>query len=148
MSDPQQPPYAPQPDQPASPYGQPGQPSGYPSSIGFSTPGYGAAPAASSTLGRTAFIIAVITAAVGLLFVLANPFLLPSMRGGYAVFQLLSAGRSLLGLVLGTLALILGIVAARRHAQPVLAGIAIGVGGVEVLGVLASFFVTLIYTVI
>lgn len=148
MSDPQQPPYAPQPDQPASPYGQPGQPSGYPSSIGFSTPGYGAAPAASSTLGRTAFIIAVITAALGLFFVLANPFLLPSMRGGYAVFQLLSAGRSLLGLVLGTLALILGIVAARRHAQPVLAGIAIGVGGVEVLGVLASFFVTLIYTVI
>lgn len=148
MSDPQQPPSAPQPDQPASPYGQPGQPSGYPASIGFSTPGYGAAPSASSTLGRTAFIIAVITAALGLFFVLANPVLLPSMRGGYAVFQLLSAGRSLLGLVLGTLALILGIVAARRHAQPVLAGIAIGVGGVEVLGVLASFFVTLIYTVI
>jgi|GEM_PF-3109321 len=145
MSDPQQPPYAPQPDQPPSAYGQS---SGYPAGTGFSTPGYGAAPAQASTLGRTAFIIAVVTAALGLLFVLANPFLIPGMRYGYAIYQLVSFGRSILGLALGALALILGVIAARRGAQPVLAGIAIGVGAVEVLGVLASFFVTLIYTVI
>jgi hypothetical protein len=145
MSDPQQPPYAPQPDQPAPPYGQS---SGFPTGTGFSTPGYGAAPAMTSTLGRTAFIIAVITAAIGLLFVLANPFLIPSMREGYAIYQLISFGRSIVGLVLGALALTLGIVAGRRHAQPVLAGIAIGVGALEVLGVLSSFFVALLYTVI
>ncbi|MDQ0614854.1 hypothetical protein QF046_002495 [Microbacterium sp. W4I4] len=153
MSDPQQPPYAPQPDQPSTPYGQtaygqPAQPSGYPLGTGFSTPGYGSAPAETSTLGRTAFIIAVIAAAIGLLFVLANPFLIPSMRDGYAIYQIVSFGRSILGLALGALALILGIIAARRGAQPVLAGIAIGVGGVEVLGVVTSFLVTLIYTVI
>lgn len=153
MSDPQQPPSAPQPDLPAASYGQPApgqpaQPSDYPLGTGFSTPGYGPAPAASSTLGRTAFIIALVTAAVGLLFVLANPFLIPGMRDGYAIYQIVSFGRSVLGLALGALALILGVIAARRHAQPVLAGIAIGVGGVEVLGVLCSFFVTLMYTVI
>ncbi|MGB3373698.1 MAG: hypothetical protein WBA87_00980, partial [Microbacterium sp.] len=122
--------------------------SGYPAGTGFSTPGYGAAPAMTSTLGRTAFIIAVIAAAVGLLFVLANPFLMSGIRGGYAIYQLVSFGRSILGLALGALALILGVIAARRGAQPVLAGIAIGVGAVEVLGLLASFFVTLIYSVI
>lgn len=145
MSDSPQPPYAPQPENGESPYAQPG---GYPATIGFSTPGYGAAPVASSTLGRTAFIIAMITAAIGMLFVLSNPFLIPSMGGGYGVYQLLSMARSVLGLILGALALILGIVAGRRHAQPVLAGIAIGVGALEVLGVLSSFFVALLYTVI
>lgn len=160
MSDPQQP-HAPQPDQPASPSGQPaqsasgyGQPSGFPAGtgfpagIGFSTPGYGPAPAASSTLGRTAFIIAVVTAAIGLLFVLANPFMIAGVREGYAPYQIVSFGRSIVGLALGALALILGVIAARRHAQPVLAGIAIGVGGVELVGVLSSFIVTLVYTVI
>lgn len=145
MSDPQQPPYAPQPDQSASPYGQP---SGYPAGTGFSTPGYGAAPAVMSTLGRTAFIIAVITAGIGLLFTLANPFLIPTMTGSYAVYDLVSLARSILGGALGALALILGIIAARRRAQPVRAGIAIGVGAGEILGLLSWLFVSVMYTVI
>lgn len=157
MSDPQQPPYPPRPGQSSSPFEQPGQPgvpaahaaaSDHPVAYGYTSPDDGASAASTSTLGRTAFIVAVVMAAIGLLLVLANPFFLPSMRDGYALYQVIALGRSVLGLVLGALALILGIIAARRRAQPVLAGIAIGVGAVEVLGVLSSFLVTLVYTVL
>ena len=145
MSDPQQPPYAPQPENAGPPYAQP---AGYPATIGFSTPGYGAAPVASSTLGRTAFIVALITAALGVFFTLSTPVLITGMDGDHAIWHVLSTARAIVGLALGALALILGIIAARRGAQPVLAGIAIGVGGIEVLGLFASFFVNLVYTVI
>lgn len=115
---------------------------------GFSAPGYGAAPARPSRLGRTAFILALITAAFGLIFVLANPFLTSGVISVYAFFQILTIVRTAIGLIVGAVTLILGIIAARQGAQPVLAGIAIGVGALEILGRLISFFVTLIYTVL
>jgi len=164
---PNQPPYvqqAPAQQAPAqSPYVQPtGQPpvqQGYPASTGYPQPGYsqaadpqpgyGAAPASGpSSLGRTAFIVALITAALGLLFVIMSPIIIAGMRGQYGLYEVISLVRSVLGLALGVVALILGIIAARRGSQPVLAGIAIGIGGVEALGVVFSLLSNLLYGVL
>ncbi|MGN7978594.1 hypothetical protein ACTJJ4_13540 [Microbacterium sp. 22195] len=162
MSDPQQPQQPAQPNQP--PYGQPGPvqspyaqpaasqgypaPAGYPQTAGPQS-GYGVAPASGpGSLGRTAFIIALITAALGLLFVIMSPIVIAGMRGQYGLYEVISLARSVLGLALGATALILGVIAARRGSQPVLAGIAIGVGGVEALGVVFSLLSNLLYGVL
>jgi hypothetical protein len=50
--------------------------------------------------------------------------------------------------VLGAVALTLGIVAARRRAQPALAGVAIGVGGLELLGVVSGPIASAMYPLI
>ncbi|WP_281862082.1 MULTISPECIES: hypothetical protein [Micrococcales] len=162
MSDPQQPQQPAQPNQPPygqpgpvqSPYAQPGASQGYPAPAGYPQtagpqPGYGVAPASGpGSLGRTAFIIALITAALGLLFVIMSPIVIAGMRGQYGLYEVISLARSVLGLALGATALILGIIAARRGSQPVLAGIAIGVGGVEALGVVFSLLSNLLYGVL
>ena len=161
MSDPQQPqpaqpnqpPYA-QPAPTQSPYAQPAASQGYPAPAGYPQaagpqPGYGAAPASGpGSLGRTAFIIALVTAALGLLFVILSPIIIAGMRGQYGLYEVISLVRSVLGLALGVTALILGVIAARRGSQPVLAGIAIGVGGVEALGVVFSLLSNLMYGVL
>ena len=162
MSDPQQPEQPAQPNQPPcgqpgpvqSPYAQPAAsqsypaPAGYPQTVG-PQPGYGVVPASRpGSLGRTAFIIALITAALGLLFVIMSPIVIAGMRGQYGLYEVISLARSVLGLALGATALILGIIAARRGSQPVLAGIAIGVGGVEALGVVFSLLSNLLYGVL
>ncbi len=161
MSDPQQPqpaqpnqpPYA-QPAPTQSPYAQPATSQGYPAPAGYPQaagpqPGYGAAPASGpGSLGRTAFIIALVTAALGLLFVILSPIIIAGMRGQYGLYEVISLVRSVLGLALGVTALILGVIAARRGSQPVLAGIAIGVGGVEALGVVFSLLSNLMYGVL
>ncbi|MFD5226077.1 hypothetical protein ACFWHT_10710 [Microbacterium sp. NPDC058342] len=149
MSEPQQPPYAaPSPSgpsaQPASGYPQPGYPQhDYPQH------GYAAAPSASSGgLGRTAFIIAIVTAVLGLLFVLASPLIITGTIGDRYAYQFFSLGRSVLGIALGATALILGVIAARRGSRPVLAGIAIGVGGVEVIGTVGSLASSSLYSLL
>ena len=161
MSDPQQPqpaqpnqpPYA-QPAPTQSPYAQPAASQGYPAPAGYPQaagpqPGYGVAPASGpGSLGRTAFIIALVTAALGLLFVILSPIIIAGMRGQYGLYEVISLVRSVLGLALGVTALILGVIAARRGSQPVLAGIAIGVGGVEALGVVFSLLSNLLYGVL
>lgn len=161
MSDPQQPqpaqpnqpPYA-QPAPTQSPYAQPAASQGYPAPAGYPQaagpqPGYGVAPASGpGSLGRTAFIIALVTAALGLLFVILSPIVIAGMRGQYGLYEVISLVRSVLGLALGVTALILGVIAARRGSQPVLAGIAIGVGGVEALGVVFSLLSNLMYGVL
>lgn len=161
MSDPQQPqpaqpnqpPYA-QPEPAQSPYAQLATSQGYPAPAGYPQatgpqPGYGVAPASGpGSLGRTAFIIALVTAALGLLFVIMSPIIIAGMRGQYGLYEVISLVRSVVGLALGATALILGVIAARRRSQPVLAGIAIGVGGVEALGVVFSLLSNLMYGVL
>lgn len=171
---PQQPQYAPQsgaypanayPQQPGGAYPQPGsaypQP-GYPAQPAHGAqptwgaqpghvaqPGYVAQPAAgqasSGSLGRIAFIIAVIAAVLGQFFTVMTPFLLFGDGFGRSLFSAVNVSRGLLGVVLGAAALILGIIAARRRAQPVLAGIAIGVGALEVIGVVVSMLANAVY---
>lgn len=166
---PQQAPYAQQPaapqhQQPAQPaqqgYGQPqAQPSGqqtpqYPGASapygGYTQPSYGSAatrvgPAGSTnTLARAAFIIALAVAAIGALQVLIQPFLISSIGyyGGYGAVTLLFGIFSFLA---SAAALVLGLIAVRRPGGQVFAGIAIGVGAVQLLGVVLGWISSLFY---
>lgn len=140
---PQYPAAAPQypssPQTPQQSYGQPqyGQPpSGQqrPSASGSSNP-----------LARTAFIVALVVAAVGVLQILMQPFVLASFSydaSSYGVFSFLFAVIVFLG---SAAALVLGLIAARRAGGQVLAGIAIGVGGVQLIGVVLGWIASTFY---
>lgn len=160
---PQLPPYAPQPPQPGyapSGYGQLGYPEsaqpgyaqpGY-AQPGYSQPGsaqagYGAAPA-DGTLGRTALIIAAVALATGVVFSLLTPALISGAYTNPWLFQTISAVRSVVAMLLAAAGLILGILAVRRRSQPVLGGIAIGIGAAEILGTLAAFLSSFLYAVL
>lgn len=150
---PQLPPYAPQPPQPGyapSGYGQPGNPQyaqpGY-AQPAYSQPGYGAAPA-GGTLGRTALIIAAVALATGVIFSLLTPALISGAYTNPWLFQTISSVRAIVGMLLAAAGLILGILAVRRRSQPVLGGIAIGIGAAEILGTLAAFLSSFLYAVL
>ncbi|MDT0157971.1 hypothetical protein Q9R19_10085 [Microbacterium sp. ARD32] len=145
-----QPPYVqpaqqgyPQQSYPQQTYAQGYPQQGYPQQS-YPQQGY-AAPASAGSLGRTAFIIALVAAGIGLIFTLITPIVIMNLRGQYGLYETVSIARSLLGLVLGAIALILGLIAARRGAQPVLAGVAIGIGGIEVLSTVLGFVTNLMY---
>lgn len=99
----------------------------------------GAAATAPSTgtLGRTAFLVAIVLVVVDLLFTVGTTIMVPLGGPGiYSLYSVLHLVRGIIGILLAAAALVLGVMAARRGAQPVLAGIAIGVGAVHVLGIL------------
>ncbi|MFD5214345.1 hypothetical protein [Microbacterium sp. NPDC058345] len=140
----------PQPDSPHPPYAQPQDPSrpmAYPPAGDRTQPATGAGASSGGTLGRTAFVIAAVAVALGLLFTTITPLILTNVRTP-AVYEFLALLRAVIGLALGTAALILGIVAARRRSQPVLAGIAIGVGAVEILATVTALASSFLYTVL
>lgn len=167
MSEPQQP--SAQPHPPASPYGAP--PQGAPaygapqhgapqySTPTQSTPPYGApqygapqhgapaatygAPASGNTLGRTAFIVAVATAGIGILFSVITPFLYTS--GNYDVADSLGTVIGILVLLGGIAAAVLSILALRRPAPHLLAAIALGIAGSVVVGRVITWFASLLY---
>ncbi|MGJ0389744.1 hypothetical protein [Microbacterium sp. CGR1] len=156
MSEPQQPAQQPDPAQPGQPYSQPGQPysqPGQPYSQPYAQPGqpYGApaqpnAPggaARTGALGRTAFLIAVIGVAIGLLFQLVTPLMYMSI--GFGVVDVLSNLVNLLVLAVAATGLVLGIIALRRPAPHLLAAIAIGLAGSTVVGTLVSWVSNLFY---
>lgn len=147
MSDPQSP-AAPQPGypQPTAPgYPQPGaSPVGYPSATasGYPAPYTAARTGSSGLAARIGFIIALATALVGMVFTIAARFLIASQ--GFALFSLVSL---LTGIVAGlgyAAALVFGIVGARGDRNRVLAGIAIGIGGAGLLGILSGWVMDLI----
>ncbi|MFJ4254443.1 hypothetical protein [Microbacterium sp. NPDC090003] len=118
-------------------------------------PAYGATPAPArpagpnNTLARVAFIIALAVAAIGALQVLTQPFLLSSIGyysgygdGGYGVFTLLFGVVTFLA---SAAALVLGLIAVRRPGGQVFAGVAIGVGGVQLLGIILGWISSLFY---
>lgn len=118
-------------------------------------PAYGAGPAptrpagSSNTLARVAFIIALAVAAIGALQVLIQPFLLSSIGyysgygdGGYGIFTLLFGVVTFLA---SAAALVLGLIAVRRPGSQVFAGVAIGVGGVQLLGIVLAWISSLFY---
>lgn len=146
----QQAPQYPGSSAPQSGYAQPGAGS-YPGQ----QPSYGATatssrPAGSTnTLARVAFIIALAVAAIGALQVLIQPFLLSSIgyysgygAGGYGVFSLLFG---IVTFLASAAALVLGLIAVRRQGGQVFAGIAIGVGGVQLLGIILGWISSLFY---
>lgn len=124
----------------------PGYPTAAPAAQAFtpSAPGYPgpyaapyAAPAQArggNPLGRTAFVIAVATFAINLIASLARP-LVYSGTGGYEFMLVIDNGIGFFSFFGYALALVLGLIAARRAASRLLTGIAIGIAGVGVIGV-------------
>ncbi|MFK0403127.1 hypothetical protein ACIQTT_12405 [Microbacterium sp. NPDC090225] len=163
-----QPPYGQQAPQPQQAYGQPqAQPYGqaapqgayaHPGAAPYAAtqqPAYGANPAparpagSTNALARVAFIIALAVAAIGALQVLIQPFLLSSIGyysgygdGGYGIFTLLFGVVTFLA---SAAALVLGLIAVRRPGGQVFAGVAIGVGGVQLLGIILGWISSLFY---
>lgn len=138
MSEPQQP--SAQPYPPASPYGAPqATPHG---ALQQGPPSHGA-PAAANPLGRTAFLVAVATAGLGLLFSMITPFLYTS--GNYDVADSLGAVIGILLLLGGIAGSVLAILALRRPAPHLLAAIALGIAGSLVVGRVLTWMSSLLY---
>jgi hypothetical protein len=137
---PAQPPYGQPPAAPQPPYGQPPQP--YPGQPYAAAPHHPAPAASGRGLGVMALILGLLPAIFGAF----TPLLYASAYASFAYSQigLLTTGSSLLALVVGTTAVILGAVAVRRRGAGVVPG-AIGIGlGIAVLvstvlGLLVSF---------
>lgn len=147
---PQQPQPYPQQGQPypqqGQPYPQQGQP--YPQAQPYAqNPSYpGAAPSAGTQgngLGRTAFVIALVTLGIGLIVTFFTPLLYSS--GGYAVADGLSTVIGVFVLLGNAAALVLGLIALRRPAPQVLAAIAIGIAGASITIRLFGWASTLLY---
>lgn len=148
----------PQSPQPQSPQPQSYQPQ-YPAQPQYPTqpqasgqPPYGQQPHGQSrpsgtgnSLARTAFIVALVVAAVGALQILSQPFVLASFgydAGNWGVFSFIFAVILFLG---SAAALVLGLIAARRPGGHLLAGIAIGVGGIQLIGIVLGWISSLFY---
>ncbi|KJL22206.1 hypothetical protein RN51_02086 [Microbacterium oxydans] len=157
MSEPQQPSGPPAPHLPAAPqYPAAPHPGGQtaaapgPTTPAYVAPTYPAPPYpphpvdTGNPLGRVAFLIAVIAFAVNLVVSLTAPFayFAADGYGWYSVISGLVAAVSLVGYVL---AFILGLVAVRRPAPHLLAGIAIGIAGVGAIGMVTTWASSLFY---
>ncbi|MFS0853727.1 hypothetical protein [Microbacterium sp. 179-I 3D4 NHS] len=100
------------------------------------------APSTANPLGRLAFIIALASLALRVLSTVIMPFL--AIGSGYTLYGVMTAVFNLLVLGAAAAALVLGFLAIRRRGPLLLAGIAIGVGGSQVVlvvfGWLSSLF--------
>lgn len=118
------------------------QPYGQQAAYGQQRP---SAPRSGNGLARTAFIVALVVAAIGALQVLLQPFVIASFSydaGNYGVFSFLFGVIIFLG---SAAALVLGLIAVRRPGGQVLSGIAIGVGGVQLIGIVLGWISSLFY---
>jgi len=134
-----QPQATPQPAYPPTMQPQAGQ-QPYPSYAGDRAAGGG------NSLGRVAFIVAAITLGLELLSILLWPILYSA--GGIDVAELMTTALRLLTFAGFATALVLGILALRREKTSVLAGIAIGVSGAALLGLVVTLISQLFYNLI
>lgn len=142
---PQQPPQQPQPPQP--PYDRqphPGQP--YPGQpyAGQPYPGEQRPPQPGAGLGRTAFLLALVSLAIGLVVTLSYPLMF-RMTGDPSAIGAFSAIGNGLVLVVAVVGLILGLMSVRRPGPQILAGIAIGITASELVGIVISWVSNLFY---
>ncbi|MCP1428046.1 hypothetical protein J3D45_000544 [Microbacterium foliorum] len=128
--------------QPGQPYAQPGQP--YRTSAASGTPYGASSSAAGNPLGRLAFVVTVVSVAVGLVWQLLLPMLYASV--GFGVMGALQSVPSFLVLVGAATGLVLGITALRRPAPHLLAAIAVGIAANTVIGTVVSFVASLFYS--
>ncbi|WP_295105629.1 hypothetical protein [uncultured Microbacterium sp.] len=134
-------PYPGQPH-PGQPYpgqqhaGQPyaGQP--YPGEQRPSQPGAG--------LGRTAFLLALVSLAIGLVVTLSYPLMFRMTGDPFAIGAFSAIGNGLV-LVVAVVGLILGLMSVRRPGPKILAGIAIGVTASQLVGIVISWVSNLFY---
>ncbi|UPL10280.1 hypothetical protein [Microbacterium sufflavum] len=143
-------PYATAPS--AAPDGTP-YPPAYPTAVTPGGPGYPQFPVGTpprtaadrgSSLGRVAFIVAVVVFALDLLLILGRPFLYMGDRG-YSLIGFVEGASSVVGFLGYAVALVLGIVAARRPGSRLFAGIAIGISGAGLLGIVTVWLASMFY---
>lgn len=104
---------------------------------------------AGNGLARTAFLVAAITVVLSLIGMVALPLIAYSGTGAdYGVFTMFSAARSIILFVGYAAAFALGLTALRGGSGKVLAGIAIGVGGVGLLEILFSLISSALFSVL
>lgn len=168
MSEPQQPPVPPNlpatpqpaagqpgagqhavpPNLPATPQAYAGQGRG--THPGYPAPHYGDAGTSAKPVSEgkgfafTALLIAAVTFAVNLLVSLLAPLLYQSANG-FDTFNALTGILGVLSLLAYAAALVLGLLAVKRAGSPLLAGIAIGIAGVGLLGLAVNFVASFFY---
>ena len=121
---------------PPSPAAQPYPPTG--GAVPYPAAAPGASARNGNPLGRVAFIIAVATFVISFIPTFARPFFY-SMSYGFDTGLLIDNVIGVIAFLAYAVALVLGVVAARRPAPHLLAGIAIGVAGTGVLGYVSAF---------
>jgi len=154
MSEPQQP--------PAQPYGTPPRDQGHPAPPpenqysaqpqlgqpygGQPYPGSPISPATSAgtPLGRLAFIVALGALGIALIVTIAYPVIIRTLADTSSIGAFGAIGNGLV-LIVAIVALILGLMAVRRPAQQVLAGIAIGISAAQITGILVAWISNLFY---
>ncbi|GAA1228844.1 hypothetical protein GCM10009588_01800 [Microbacterium phyllosphaerae] len=129
--------------QPGQPYAQPGQPYGTPHpTAGSGTPG---SPKGANPLGRTAFLVAVLSVGFGLVSQLLLQFLYANSIIDWIAMGAVPSILNFLVFVGAATGIVLGIAALRRPAPHLLAAIAIGLAVNTVLGTLASGLSSVFY---
>ncbi|MGV2901928.1 hypothetical protein ACNPM4_09615, partial [Microbacterium sp. AGC62] len=93
---------------------------------------------AGSALGRTAVVIAVITLAVNLISSIVR-LLIYTSNFGYGSAYVIDEAIGVISFFAYLVALVLGIIAARRPGPRLLAGVAIGIAGAGALGMIFSW---------
>ena len=121
---------------PPSPAAQPYPPTG--GAVPYPATAPGASARNGNPLGRVAFIIAVATFVISFIPTFARPFFY-SMSYGFDTGLLIDNVIGVIAFIAYAVALVLGVIAARRPAPHLLAGIAIGVAGTGVLGFVSAF---------
>lgn len=134
----------------AAPTGSP-YPPAYPTAAAPGHPAYPQFPSATptrtdrgSSLGRVAFIVAAVVFVLDLLLILGRPFLYMGDRG-YSLIGFVEGAASVVGFLGYAVALVLGIVAARRPGTRLYAGIAIGISAVGLLSIVTVWLASMFY---
>ena len=117
---------------PAHLAGVPGQPAPWPAAPGAPTADAG------KGLGRTAFVIAVVTLAVNLVSSIVR-LLIYTSDFGYGAAYAIDDAIGVISFFAYAVAFVLGVIAARRPGGRLLAGIAIGIAGAGALGMIFSW---------
>ncbi|KRD49685.1 hypothetical protein ASE34_16595 [Microbacterium sp. Root280D1] len=95
-------------------------------------------------LGRTAFLLALVSLAIGLVVTLSYPLMFRMTGDPFAIGAFSAIGNGLV-LVVAVVGLILGLMSVRRPGPKILAGIAIGVTASQLVGIVISWVSNLFY---
>lgn len=107
-------------------------------------PGAAAGASSGASLGRLAFIIALVSLAIGLIVTLTYPAIIRTSYDNMLIGVFGAIGNGLVFIV-AVVALILGLMAVRRPGSPILAGIAIGISASAVISIAVSWMSNLLY---
>ena len=141
---PTQPQHAPHDGQPHAGQPYPGQQHAGQTYAGQPYPGEQRPAQPGAGLGRTAFLLALVSLAIGLVVTLSYPLMFRMTGDPFAIGAFSAIGNGLV-LVVAVVGLILGLMSVRRPGPKILAGIAIGVTASQLVGIVISWVSNLFY---